>query len=358
MSSGAAGPETADTIVEAAVLFDLATRIIEGIGTPKPLALIVAASLVEANVLGHDSHGVMRLPRYVNSVRAGLVIPSASAQYIPLDTSCGRVDGGWGWGQPAAELATERAVALTRTSGVTMVTISRCNHIGRLGRLTTRAATEGMIGIATCNAEPVVAPFGGTERVLGTNPLSLACPTDNVDEPLLLDIATSATAEGKLSIARSRGTSIPGSQIVDRHGSPSFDPSAYYEGGALLPFGDHKGYGLSVFAEILGGILSGMGFASSEKYTHGNGASVLVINPAAFMDRAAFIREASELRDGLRTSRPQAGVPSVLAPGDPEYATRRRREVEGIPLVSSIWEGLMDLTEELSIVGTYPAARL
>lgn len=357
MTSGVEVPDAADPVVAVDVLLDLATRILEALGTPGPAARTVAESLVEADVLGHESHGVMRLRRYVNAVRDGRVVPSAEARYVPLGLNSGRVDGCWGWGQPAAELATERAVALTATGAVSIVTISRCNHVGRLGRITARAAASGMIGLATCNAEPVVAPFGGTDRVLGTNPISLACPTDDAQRPLLLDIATSSTAEGKLSMTLSRGGSVPAGQIVDRDGFPSVDPAAYYEGGALLPFGDHKGYGLSVFAEILGGILSGTGFASSERYTHGNGVSILVINPAAFMDHAAFVVETSKLRDRLRASRTQDGVAAVLAPGDPEHAARDQRAVDGIPLARPIWEGLMSLRDELSIAGPYVADR-
>jgi LDH2 family malate/lactate/ureidoglycolate dehydrogenase len=242
-------------VVSADELTSLSRSILEAVGTPEDFAWIVAASLVDANLAGHDSHGVLRLTSYVANVRGGQVHPAARANMEPLGGACARVDGGWGWGQPAAHLATDTATDLARAHGVGLVTINRCNHIGRLGEYVEKLSRAGLMGFMICNSRPAVAPFGGYTRLLGTNPIAWSAPQHDGRKPLVVDIATAAVAEGKLRVAHAAGAAAPPGAVVDKDGHPSEQTAAFYDGGALTTFGGHKGFGLSVMAELMGGVL-------------------------------------------------------------------------------------------------------
>lgn len=334
-------------VVDVDTLRHMAVRIIEATGSSSEDARVVGRSLVDSNLVGHDSHGVMRLQRYVSAVSAGDVIPSAAPTWELRSPGSGHVDGQWGWGQVAAELATARAIELARAGGVGAVTISRCNHIGRLGTYAAQIAAAGMIGIVLCNAEPVVAPFRGHGRLLGTNPVALACPRRGDSAPIVLDIATSSVAEGKLSVAQAQGRHVPDGLLVDAMGRGSRNPRDFYDGGALLPFGAHKGYGISVFVEILGGILSGAGAASSAKYQRGNGTLVLALDVSNFVPLEEFEAEVEDLADRLLSAGEAADA--VMVPGQLEAVTRSQRIDIGIALPDETWHELLALAEELGI---------
>jgi uncharacterized oxidoreductase len=186
----------------------IATALIAGVGTPDDLAAIVGSSLVDANLAGHDSHGVMRLGGYVEFARRGDVRPAARATVTHRDRATARVDGDWGWGQPAMRLATRTAVDLARAHGVGAVVVNRCFHVGRIAPYVEAAARAGLVAIAMTNAGPAVAPFGGKKRLLGTNPFGWAVPRAAGKEPPSFDIATAAIAEGKLQLARAKGERI------------------------------------------------------------------------------------------------------------------------------------------------------
>jgi uncharacterized oxidoreductase len=176
--------------------------IIEAAGTPPDAAQAVSESLVEANLRGHDSHGVIRMPQYIDLVRYGSVRPQVAPRLLAQQAATAQVDGGFGWGQPAARFATQAAIGLAADHGVGAVTIVNCNHIGRVGEYVETIAQAGMIGIAWCNAGPAVAPYGGYQRVMGTNPFAWAAPCGPDQPPFVLDFATSGVAEGKLRVAR------------------------------------------------------------------------------------------------------------------------------------------------------------
>jgi LDH2 family malate/lactate/ureidoglycolate dehydrogenase len=204
-----------------------------------------------------------------------------------------------------------------------------------------------MVGIVLCNAEPVVAPFRGRVRALGTNPIALSSPRAGGGAPIVLDVATASVAEGKLALALSEGRMVDHGQIVDSVGRDSTDPRDFYAGGALLPFGGHKGYGISVFVEILGGILSGAGAASAMKYVRGNGAHVIAIDVRTFLPLSQFEGEIEELADNLAGA---GGVDDpVLLPGQLEGDSRARRTAEGIELPVETWRDLCELTARLGI---------
>ncbi|MFL5805641.1 MAG: Ldh family oxidoreductase [Roseiflexaceae bacterium] len=323
--------------------------IIEAAGTPRASALMVGDSLVEANLRGHDSHGVLRLPWYIDAVRRGVIVPDASPQVIAKHGATAQVDGALGWGQIAAHLATQTAIALATEQGLGGVTIVNGNHIGRVGEYVEIIARAGMIGIAMCNAGPAVAPYGGYQRVMGTNPLAWSAPRGPGQVPLVLDFATSSVAEGKLRVARSKGETLPPGLIVDAAGQPSRDPADFYAGGALQTFGLHKGSGISLMIELLGRGLCGIDPALPGHRGH-NGTLILALHIPAFAPEQQFLDAAARLQEQVGALSPIAGVDRVLLPGEPEQLARRQRMSEGIPIPQPIWDDLVALAAEWNIV--------
>ena len=327
----------------------LSQSILEAAGTPEDLAVIVAESLVDANLAGHDSHGVIRIPFYVAAVRRGQVKPAARARRLSLGGACARVDGEWGWGQPAARLGVDAAIDIASREGVGVVAIGRCNHIGRLGEYVERFAAAGMMGMAICNSGAAVAPFGGYTRLLGTNPIAWSAPHASGRPPVVVDFATSTVAEGKLRVAHADGGQVPAGAVVDARGRPSQDPAAYYDGGALTTFGGHKGFGLSVMAELMGGVLSGSGPSSLPGYDKGNGTVMLAIDVERFLPRAAFLDQAEAFADAIHEAPAAPGVDMVMMPGEPEWRSRRRRAVEGVPVTAATYQAIVEVASELGV---------
>jgi uncharacterized oxidoreductase len=324
--------------------------IIEATGTPPGAAQAVCESLVEANLRGHDSHGVIRMSQYIDLVRYGSVRPQATPQLIAQQQATAQVDGGFGWGQPAARFATQTAIALAAEYGVGAVTIVNCNHIGRVGEYVEMIAQAGMIGIACCNAGPAVAPYGGYQRVMGTNPFAWAAPCGSDQPPFVLDFATSGVAEGKLRVARTKGEAIPEGLVVDANGQPSRDPADFYAGGALQAFGLHKGSGMSVMIELLARGLCGVD--PTQKHAIGqNGPLIMALNIAFLAPQAQFLGAAERLRAQIAASPPIAGFGEVLLPGDPELRARQRRLDEGIPIPQPTWDALLALAAEWNVSG-------
>lgn len=327
----------------------LSQSILEAVGTPEDLAAIVAGSLVDSNLAGHDSHGMIRLISYVAAVRTGQVRPEARAHKESLGGACARVDGGWGWGQPAAHLATDAAFDLAVTHGVGLVSIGRCNHIGRLGEYVEKLSRAGQMGLVTCNSKPSVAPYGGYTRLLGTNPIAWSAPQPSGKPPLVVDLATATIAEGKLKVARSAGAKAPPGALVDIDGRASQDPAAFYDGGALTTLGGHKGFGLSVMAELMGGVLSGTGPSCLPGYNNGNGTIVLAIDVKRFLPAGDFLAQAEAFCDEMRAAPRAPGFDEILTPGEPEWRSRRKRTEEGIPVPAATYKAILDVASELGL---------
>jgi uncharacterized oxidoreductase len=326
----------------------LTQAIIEAPGTPPAAAQAVCESLVEANLMGHDSHGVIRLPQYIELVRVGAVRPQVAPQISAQQGATAQVDGAFGWGQPAARLAAQTAIALAADHGVGAVTIVNCNHIGRVGEYVEMIARANMIGIALCNAGPAVAPYGGYQRIMGTNPFAWAAPCGPDQPPFVLDFATSAVAEGKLRVARSKGELIPEGLVVDSAGGPSQDPADFYAGGALQTFGLHKGSGMSVMIELLARGLCGVDQART--HTIGlNGPLIMALNIPFLAPKGQFQSAAERLRAQIAGSPPLAGFDEVLLPGDPEQRARRRRLEEGVSIPQQTWEAILALAAEWNV---------
>jgi LDH2 family malate/lactate/ureidoglycolate dehydrogenase len=332
--------------VDAATLHRFSCELMCAIGTSPEGSRIVADSLVNANLAGHDSHGVLRLPAYLDGARQGHVDPTSSPTVVSESGATAIVDANRGWGQPAMWLATRTAVARAREHGLGAAVVHNCYHIGRVAPYVESITESDMIGMAMANAAPAVAPFGGRSRVMGTNPFAWAVPRAQGSAPVCLDVATAGIAEGKLRVARSRGFPIPEGNVVDREGRPSIDPADFYAGGALLAFGGHKGSGLSMLAQLIGRGLAGMDPSAYDGPRGVNGPFILAMDISRFTDPAHFRAEVEAQCDAVARCLPAEGVEEVLLPGQPELATKALRERDGIPLPETIWEQLQALSQE------------
>ncbi|WP_233819296.1 Ldh family oxidoreductase [Saccharothrix sp. S26] len=324
----------------ASELVKLAVRILLDAGTNLVDAKAVAGSLVESNLTGHDSHGVRRLVDYVARIRDGRIDPRARPDVDHPRPGTVVVRANRALGRVAAGVAARELRALTRTHGSGVAVIQDCNHVGRLGEYVGFLAEHDLVALAFGNADPTVAPYGGRARRLGTNPLAWAAPRAADRPPIVVDWATSGVAEGKLAVARARGERVPEGLVVDADGRPTTDPGDFYAGGALLPFGGHKGYGLSVLIEVVGGLLTGMGVSSLPGYRGGFGTVLVAVDIGALTPVERF-REQAELfcRELARTPTAE-GSREVLVPGEPEARTRRARLRDGIPMDERTWREL------------------
>jgi LDH2 family malate/lactate/ureidoglycolate dehydrogenase len=315
----------------------------------------VASALVDANLAGHDSHGVIRIPQYVEHVRCGEVVPEAVATVIHETTLSVLVDGRWGYGQVTAELATRQAVIKAKQHGLGASGAVRCTHIGRLGEYAEMAAREGIIAFVAAGGfggQVGAAPFGGKKALLGTNPLSFGFP-DADGTAMLVDFATTAIAAGKIRVARAKGIPLPPGSILDREGNPTTDAEAFYQGGVMLPFGGHKGYALSLVVEMLGRVLTGADdFAEAVRggptYGH-SGTFVLAIDPGMFRDRQDYARSVDETLARVKAVLPAAGFDEVLIPGEPEARSRDHRERHGIEVEQATVDAIRAVGASLDI---------
>jgi LDH2 family malate/lactate/ureidoglycolate dehydrogenase len=306
---------------------------------------MVADSLINANLAGHDSHGVLRLPGYLEGARQGHVLPAAAPRLVSTSGATAIVDGEYGWGQPAMWMATHAAVDQARELGLGAAVVHQCYHIGRVAPYVEAVAGEGMIGLAMANAGPAVAPFGGRARVMGTNPIAWAVPRAPGLPPVSLDVATAGIAEGKLRVARAKGVPVPAGNVVDRQGRPSTEPADFYDGGALLAFGGHKGSGFSLLAQFIGRGLAGLDTSAYSGPRGINGPFILAIDIGRFTDLETFRAETEAQCAAVAESQPAEGVDAVLLPGQPELAMREHREREGVPIPDTTWQELAVLAE-------------
>jgi uncharacterized oxidoreductase len=344
--------------VDSDALRVFATQVIAATGTPLPQASIVGNSLVDANLAGHDSHGVQRLPAYVVSAGEDDIFAEVVPVIEKIDRATVIVDAGWGWGQPAFRLCTAETGKLAKLHGVAAGVVHNCYHVGRVAPYVESLARQGLVAIAMSNAFPAVAPYGGYERVFGTNPMAWAVPRGEGREPISFDIATSGTAEGKLQVALSKGVHIPEGLLVDLNGNPTTDPQALYDGGALLPFGNHKGYGFLILAQLLGRGLAGLdttknspapGTKRKDGPRGSNGPVIVAIDVEAFAPLDVFAAQINEQCDIISAAKPAPGFDKVWLPGEKELETAKERSANGIPLPESTWKALTELAGRLNV---------
>jgi LDH2 family malate/lactate/ureidoglycolate dehydrogenase len=326
------------------------------LGAPPGTAGQVATSLVLSNLVGHDSHGIIRLVQYAGWVTDGQIRPAAQPEISLRQHAIAVIDGHWGFGQSAARLAVKVVAAAASANGVGAVTIRDCNHVGRLGEYVAALAGQGLAGLSFCNAGPVVAPFGGSGRALGTNPFAWAAP-GGPRGPLVVDFSTAGVAEGKLRLAAADGRPLAAGLIVDSEGRPSTNADDFYAGGALLPFGGHKGSGMSVLIELLGGLLTGMGTAPTPSYGGGNGAVMMAMQVGAFVEAGSYAAGAEQFCEQLVTAGRGAAPGPVLLPGEIEAQTKEQRLRGGIPVSPAVLAAIYEVTDRLAVTRPDPLPR-
>jgi ureidoglycolate dehydrogenase (NAD+) len=314
-------------------------------------AATVAETLVEASLRGVDSHGVARVPIYAARLRAGTLNGRPRPRTLRSDGAVALIDGDQGPGQVAAVLATDLSVALAREHGVGVALVRRSGHFGAAAYYVMRAARAGLVAIAMTNTEPLVAPYGGVEPAIGTNPIALAAPTRG--GVFNLDLATSQVAMNRIFNARDEGRPIPLGWGIDEHGRPTTDAAAV---GAGLPLGGYKGYALALLVEILCGVLPGAGVAHGVGPLYGEDARPqdvghfhLALDVERTIGRDRFEVLLDDLLTALRQARPAPGHEEVLVPGDPEDRARAERERSGVPVEPALWATLLALGEELGV---------
>ncbi len=338
-----------------AQLLEMGRQILTGAGVSEAEADIVASELADANLVGHDSHGVMRLVQYVEFIRDGYAKPGMAAEVVEEGPTFAVVDGHFNFGQVTTRLALNLGMKKAKENGTATVLIRNCNHIGRLGAYTHEAALNGLIAMMAVNAPGPggVAPFGGIERRLGTNPISIAAPAGS--DALVLDMTTSATAEGKLRVSKQKGEMVGEGLIIDGYGHPSCDPNAYYNKpfGSILPLGGtsmgHKGFGLSVMIDVLCGILSNSGVCRTDLPRGANGVWMQFFEVERFLPRADYDRWMGTYLESIKGCPRLPGVNEIYMPGEIERRTRERRLREGVDVPAETWRQLLELATSLNV---------
>jgi hydroxycarboxylate dehydrogenase B len=326
-------------------LREFAKRIFEQVGATEDRAWQVAEHLVEANLKGHDSHGVGMIPNYVNGVRRGNLHVNEDAELVLDKGAVLLVDGHFGFGQVVAKQATQMGIERAKQIGMACVGSKNNYHIGRVGTYGEQCAREGLISIHFVNVvghAPFVSPWGGRDKRMQTNPFCCAIPT--AGDPIVLDMATSAIALGKARVARMKGVAVPEGSVYDAEGQPSTDPNVLEQGGSLAPFGEHKGYGLALICELLGGGLAGewtMQDVDKQTDMTINHMLEFIIDPNLFGGLEAFQEEVEGMSRWLQESKPAVGNDRVRLPGEPERESMRMRTANGIPLDDGSWGSII-----------------
>ena len=333
-------------------LTDVCARIFAAVGSQPGEAQAVAASLVDANLSGHDSHGVIRVPLYVSWVRSGEIAPNQTSQTLVDAPGYAVVDARFGFGQIAAPQAVDVGVEKARAGGLAAVSLRNSGHIGRVGEWAERAAAAGLVSVHFVNAagSVLVAPFGGRERRLSTAPFCVGLPRAGLP-PLILDFATSSVAEGKVRVAAQGGKKLPPDALIGPDGKLSGDPALLYGAsaasgpldhrqgaGAIRAFGDHKGSGLALLCELLGGSLTGNGATKPER-RFANGMFSLYIDPRRIDPAHVFDADMTRYIDWFKATLPIPGE-EILIPGEPERRARAQRLAQGVPLPDEVWASI------------------
>jgi uncharacterized oxidoreductase len=336
--------------VTAEHLREIAKGLLIAAGASEEEAAVIARYNIGANLVGHDSHGIILIPSYIDRIKAGHIVPQAPwviTQETPTTTV---VDAHWGFGYAATDRAMRYTIEKAKTQNVAAATVFRQSHIGRLASYPLLAAAEGMIAMITADSgrsAKAVAPFGGAKARLGTNPISFASPS-NLEGPFVFDMATSAAAAGKINVATARGEMVPNGWLIDAEGKPSNDPRVLKQGGALLPLGGAEGYkgtGLAAIVEILSGLLTGLGFGVDPSGRHNDGCFIAVFNVAAFRDLATFKQEVTEFAQYLKATPLAQGFTEVFYPGEVEFRKEQDRSKNGVPIEDATWNKLKDLAK-------------
>ena len=335
-------------IVSAQRLKEIAVKILTMIGVPEGDATLIADHLVEANLQGRDSHGVFRLPAIVKGIKKKAISTRAQVETIQETPAMALLDAKQGIGQIVSMKAMLLAIKKGRDSGIGIVSVRGASHIGFLGYYTEYAAKQGMIGIVFTNTEPAVTPTGGAEPIHGTNPISIALPTR--DEAIVVDMATSVVARGKIMESLQKGQKIPKGWAVDSEGRDTEDPAAALAG-SLLTIGGPKGYCLAFAFDALTGALAGASVGVDVKGTvHTEevctkGDLFIAIEPQMFCGLESFLDRVERLKEQIKQCKRAPGVAQIYLPGQPEKMTHLKRSQKGIPVNERLWKELAELAQ-------------
>lgn len=340
-------------------LQQLTEAVFHAVGFPRAEAAIIADVMVRANLAGHDSHGVIHIPGYVGRVRSGQIRPGAAVEIVHETPTTAILNGNFTLGHVAATKAMQVAIAKAKKTAVAAVGVHNLNHVGRVGTYPLMAAEAGLGAIVTAasgGASKIVTPFWGRQPRLSTNPIAMCFPNPS-GFPLLLDMATSASAAGKVRVALNRGEPTKEGWLLNKDGLPTRDPNDFYTGGMLMPLGadqGHKGYCLAVMVEVLSGILARAGTAAKERPDLNNGTFMIVIDIGAFVPPEQFQQEIAELVQYLHDTLPASGHESVWVPGEYEARTAAQRRRDGIPVEPETWRQITQTVTELGLTAQLP----
>lgn len=345
-----------DIKISSEALSTFVETIFERMDTQPETARIVAQHLVEANLKGHDSHGVGMIPSYVKNLRADLLKANAPMSVLRDNGAVVMLDGQYGFGQRVGKEATQFAIERAKDIGLVCVGLRNAHHLGRIGTYGEQCAEAGMVSMHYVNVvghPPAVSPFGSREARMTTNPFCAVVPRTDAP-PVVLDMATSQIALGKVRVAYHKGTTIADGALIDHEGRPTNDPAVMFEEprGTLGPFGSHKGYGLAVLCELLGGALAGEWTMQPEhprSHNIVNNMLMFVLNPEATGNAEGFQREVTAMIDYLHSAQPAEGTDRVRVPGEPERESRARRLQDGIPLDASSWQSIIHAAAEAGL---------
>ena len=335
------------------------TALFEKTGLSTGDAGFFAQSLVDINLWGIDSHGVLRVPIYIKRLKSGACNPQPNIETLKSAVTLEVLDGDDGPGQIVGKAAMERAIELAKTYNIGMVGAIHSNHFGAAGTYSRMAAAEGMLGIAMTNVvQNVVAP-GGSKPIIGNNPFSIAVPTYG-EFPFVLDISLSAVSGGKLLLASKKGEKIPFDWGTDGEGRPTDDPDKAFKG-FLLPVGGYKGLGIAYAVEIMTGLLNGGVFLDAMKgmYKFPDDPSLtshmmMAINISAIVEQDELEKRMTEFTQKIHTSPMWGGKQEMLVPGEIEHRSMKARKANGIPLPSNLYEELVSLGNELGVLTALP----
>ncbi len=338
-------------------LREIGRRILVAAGAAEDDAAVVSDHLVEANLAGHDSHGVGMLPQYVRAIRGGVVHPRAHALVEDRGGAVLAVDGRRGFGQVVAREAIAAGIQRAGAFGVALVALRNASHVGRVGAYGEQAAAAGLASVHFANVvghPALVAPFRGSDARFSTNPVCVTLPPGKGKRAVVLDFATSVSALGKVRVALNRGERVPEGVLIDAQGRPSTDPAAMFgePRGALLPFGLHKGYGLALACELLAGALTGGGTLSTVPFEPdriGNNMLSILFDPRRLPGAAALEEEIAAAVDHVKASPPADPALPVLVAGEPEDLARAQRRAQGILVERATWEQIREAAASVGV---------
>ena len=314
----------------------------------------IAVRLVEANLVGHDSHGVIRVASYVQWLRAGKVLANRSMEIVFQNDALAVVDGQFGFGQTIGEQAMRLGIEKCAKHGVAVIALRNSGHLGRIGDWPLMAAQAGKLSlhfVNTTGAGILVAPFGGIQRRLSANPIAAGIPITG-SPPIILDMSACTIAEGKIKVALNKGVPVPENCIIDAKGRPTTDPRVFYADppGAILSIAGHKGYGLAVLCEVLAGALTGGGCSNPDNASKVlNGMLSIILDPTFFQTDPAFAAELRRFIAWVKSSERVSKDGEILMPGEIEERTKAKRLREGIDIDDMTWSQIAETAKGVGV---------